>query len=281
MTTRRKSKKRTWCKRIAFISVLIVAISVFSTETIAKSDVKTLTNNEKITRGKGVSQALLTEYQEIVNKYLEKYSVESPNKNDKFYWNSEFLPEEDWSRLYVIYFQMNGSQKEAQKIKFHGPPTLKSTRTPNAKLYDLWINDDKSKIWINGECVEKSTLSSYKVADFVRDYTSSLFRSENKDEYRVDLWTKRGYNKFRKQFSKKPVSIEKLLEIEPEIVFVMERNDEKYIYMSRQPIFGWSLISVDEITKTKTFWGATKTNTKSTGTIGIASSPLSYHQKTE
>lgn len=279
MITRKKSKEGRWCKKIASIFVFIAAICVFSTKSFAQYDMKTPMNSEKVTRGKGISQALFTEYQEIVGKYLGRYSVGNPNENDKYFWNSECLSEEDWSRLYVIYFQMNGSQKEEQKIKFYGPPTFKGTRTPNAKLYDLWIEDDKSIIWINGECVEKSALSSYKVTDFVRGHTSSLLRSEKQDRYRVDLWTKKGYDSFRKQFAKKPVSIEKLLEIEPEIIFVMERDGEKYISMSKQPIFGWSLTSIDEITKTKTLWGATKTNVKSTGTIGIASSPLSYHQK--
>ena len=85
MIAREKLEKMTWCKRIAFITVFIAAIGVFSTKTIAQSDVKTLTNNEKITRGKGVSQALLTEYQEIVSKYLERYSVGNPGEIDKYY----------------------------------------------------------------------------------------------------------------------------------------------------------------------------------------------------
>jgi len=281
MMTRTKSKKSAVCKRIVFIAVFIAAIFVFSTKISAQNDVQTLKDrNENVIRGKGVSQEVLNEYQEVVSKYLERYSLGNPNENEKFYWNSEYLSEEDWSRLYVIYFQMTANQKEEQQIKFYGSPMSKSNRTPSARIYGLFVEDDSSKIWIDGEFVEKSTLSSYKITDFVNYHTSSLLRNGNKNEYRVDLWTKKGYKKFSKQFAK-PVSTDKLLEREPEIIFVMERDGEKYITLSKKPpIWGWHLTSIDEINKTKTWRGTTKTTVKSTMTP-FAPSPLSYHQKIE
>jgi len=124
-------KKREWCKRVALIPVFIAANCVFSVGVFAQNNVNTLnggvenTNTDKdrmITFGVGVSQELLTEYQEIVNKYLEKYSIGNPEESDKFYWKSDYLSVEDWSRLYVIFVQMTYIQQNEQMISFRSPP---------------------------------------------------------------------------------------------------------------------------------------------------------------
>jgi len=178
-------------------------------------------NDGLITRGKGVSQEMLAGYQKIVNKYLEKTSTGNPDKIDKFYWKSDFLSEEDWTRLYAIYVQMNRSQQKEQMITFYEPtPALDRAYPPNQRLYDSWIEDKKCHIWIDGKKVDNSALNYNKTTDFVRNFSSSLRRSGGKsDEYRVDLWTETGNKKFNEQFFEQPVSIDKLLEIEPGIFF--------------------------------------------------------------
>jgi len=253
MTERRKSKKRKWCKRIAFISVFIAAISVFSTKTIAQSDVKTLTNNEKITRGKGVSQALLTEYQEIVGKYLERYSVGNPNEIDKYYWKSDRISEENWKRLYAIYVQMTYEQQKEQMISFREPSRyFDRAFPPHQRSYDFWIEDPKCKIWIDGEKVDKSVLNSYKTTDFFRYFSSSLRGSDGRtDEYRVDLWTETGLKIFSGKFFEQPISIDKLLEIEPQIQFLVEKDDNKptILYLNPEPQYGWMLSKITSISE--------------------------------
>ena len=125
------SKQREWCKSMALIPVFIAAICVFSTKVFAQNHVNTLhggaentiTDKDRmITREKGVSQELLTEYQEIVNKYLEKYTTGNPDEKDRFYWKSDYLSEEDWTRLYVIFVQMTSIQQNEQMISFREPP---------------------------------------------------------------------------------------------------------------------------------------------------------------
>ena len=86
MTT---SKKKEWYRSIA--SVFIVAICIFSTQTIAQNNVnapknQVMDNDGMITYRVGVSQELLTEYQAIVNKYLENPLTGYPNGNAKIYW---------------------------------------------------------------------------------------------------------------------------------------------------------------------------------------------------
>ena len=196
-----------------------------------------------IIRKKGVSQELLTKYQEIVNKYLEKSSTGKQGESDKFYWKSDYLSEEDWSRLYIIYVQMTDSQKQEQMINFLEPPRAVNNAYPLPQwLYDLWIEDKKCKIWIDGEQVDNSALNSYKTTDFVRYFISSLRRTGWKvDEYRTDLWTETGHEKFSEQFFEQPISIDKLLEIEPGIFFLVEKDDNKPINLLLHAKYGWMM----------------------------------------
>ena len=119
--------------------------------------------------------------------------------------------------------------------------------SPPQRLYDLWIGDKKCTIWIDGEKVDNSALNSYKPTDFVRYFLSSLLRSGGqKDEYRVDLWTEAGHKKFAEQFFEQPVSIDKLLEIEPGIRFLVEKDNHKPINLQLYPgpRYGWMLSKV-------------------------------------
>ena len=199
-----------------------------------------------ITRRKGVSQEMLTGYQKIVNKYLDKTSTGNPDKIAKFYWKSDFLSTEDWTRLYAIYVQMNDIQMEKQIIRFLGtlplPIITKTPFHPPQDQYDWWIKDKKCNIWIDGEKADSEALYSYKSTDFVMSHTSTVFRSGGKiDDYRVDLWTEKGFNNFYEQFYKQPISIDKLLEIEPTIYIDVEKNsnNKTTLYFDAEPRNGW------------------------------------------
>ena len=285
MKTKVTSKKREWCRSIALIPVFIIAaICVFSAKAIAqnntialnKGDENSISDNDRtITRRKGVSQELLAEYQEIVNKYLEKSTTGNPDENDKFYWKSDYLAEEDWTRLYVIYVQMTYNQKKEQIISFNELlPAGYGAFPPNQHTYDSWIEDKKCKIRIDDVQVDNSVLNSYKPTDFVYNYTSSLLRSGGqRDEYRVDLWTETGHKKFTEQLFDQPVSIDKLLEIEPRIIFLVEKDDNMPITLSlyAEPRFGWGLMKF------------TRISGDSIITTGYpnAPSPTNYHPKNE
>jgi len=219
-----------------------------------------------ITRGKGVSQELLTGYQEIVNKYLEKTSTGKAGESDKYYWKSDFLSEEDWTRLYAIFVQMTNDQQKEQIISISEPPNLlkfldltpsfREYLPPPQHLYDIWKEDKKCYIWIDGEKVENSALNSYKTTDFFYRFTSSLRRSGGKvDVYRLDLWTETGFKKFSEQFFKQVISIDKLLEIEPKIIFLVEKDDNKPItlHLDPEPRYGWLMHKVTSIDGEKVY----------------------------
>ena len=262
------SQKKVWYKSIVLITVLITAIFVFSTKVGAQT-------KDMITYGKGVSQELLTEYQDIVNKYLEKYSPGNSGESDKYYWKSDYLAEEDWTRLYVIYFQMTNDQQKEQMISFWGPPpVLDKAYHPNQRVYDMWMEDTKCKIWIDGEQVDKSALNSYQPTDFVFFFVSSLLRTGGqKDEYRLDLWTESGHKKFNEQIQifEQPVSIDKLLEIKPIISFLVEKENDKPVTLQfyAGPRNGW--------TQTKFTIGSDSISYRTTSST--ESTPSTYHPK--
>ncbi len=224
--------------------------------------------------GKGVAQEMITGYQKIVDKYLEKHSTANPDKIDKYYWKSDSLSEEDWTRLYAIYVQMTYNQQKEQMISFWGPsPYYDRAMPPLQGWYDGWIKDKKCNIWIDGEKVENSTLNSYATTDFFRYFSSSLRRSGGgTDKYRVDLWTETGLKIFSGQFYEQPISIDRLLEIEPKIMFLMEKDDNKptILYLDPEPRHGWRMNKVVRITEDGVVYSTGSDN---------APTPTAYHSK--
>ena len=227
----------------------------------------------RITSGKGVSQEMLSGYEKIVNKYLEKQSKGISDTIENFYWKSDSLSIEDWTRLYAVFFQMTPDQQKEQLISFWGPsPYYEEAYPPNQLSYDIWIKDKNCIVWINGEKVDNNALNSYKTTDFFRYFTSKLYRSGGRtDEYRVDLWTEAGLKILSKQLYEQPVSIDKLLEIEPKIMFLMEKDDNKPVTLSLDPDprFGWSMIKVIKISGDSVY---------SIGSKGTPT-PTTYHQR--
>ena len=158
------SKIREWRRNITLIPVFIAAICFFSPKAIAQNNLSGVENpisdkDSMIIYGKGVSQKLLAEYQDIANKYLEKSSIGNPDGKDKFYWKSDYLSEEDWTRLYVIFVQMTDDQKNEQMISFREPPrfvnippSYRMYLQPPQRFYDLWIEE---KNVISGLMVKK------------------------------------------------------------------------------------------------------------------------------
>ena len=159
-------------------------------------------------------------------------------------------------------------------ISFWGPsPYYDRAMPPNQRSYDIWIEDKKCSIWIDGEKVENSTLNSYKTSDFFRYYSSSLHRSGGRTgEYRMDLWTETGLKKFSEQLYEQPVSIDKLLEIEPKIMFLVEKDDNKptNLYLDPEPRYGWHMNKVTRITEDGGIYSTGSSN---------APTPTTYHPK--
>jgi hypothetical protein len=87
----------------------------------------------------------------------------------------------------------------------------------------------------------------------------------------VDLWTETGLKIFSGQFYEQPVSIDKLLEIEPQIKFLVEKDDNKptILYLNPEPQHGWMMSKITSIS------GNTVNSTLSNGAL----TPTTYHSK--
>jgi hypothetical protein len=164
---------------------------------------------------------------------------------------------------------LTAEQKKEQFISFYGGPWGEiGSYPPHQRRYDAWKEDKKCHIWIDGQKVDNSALNSYATTDFDASFVSSLSRSGCRYKSRVDLWTKTGYEKLRLHFLKQPVSIRNLLEIEPDIMFLVEKDREKQIFLSRNPEYKWALITI--------FYDSNYSTMRSQ-----APTPLLYHQNHE
>ena len=281
--TKITSKKRAWCIILALIPVFIAVSCAFST----KSDEPVVENpavenpvfdlEQIITRGNGVSSELISEYQMIVGKYLEKSVTGNSDEFDKFYWNTNQLPEEDWVRLYCIFVQMDGNQKSEQKIRFgEAPRYYENRKASKIHQYDGWKRDKNCIVWIDGKKVDKSILDSYDRTDLFAFHLSDFSKGENDFNFRVDYWTEDGFKAFSKQMFEQPVSIGKLLEIKPNIQFVMEQKNDDFVYVYKNygSQRGWFEASI-MVAKKETEWYS------SSRTTNGGSSPLSYHRNKE
>ena len=284
MMTKITSKKRAWHIIIALIPVFIAASCTFSSQSTElekkaelSEEILSIDTEQIITRGIGVSADLVSEYQTIVDKYLEKTITGSPGEPDKFFWKEAQLSKNDWTRLYVIYVQMDMNQQKAQKIRFgETHPYYDGRQASKIHQYDEWKRDNNCIVWIDGKKVDKSVLDSYNSTDFFAFHISGLTKTEKEFDFRIDYWTENGLKEFSKQVFEQPVTVGKLLEIEPNVQFIMEQNNEDFIYVSKNhgSYRGWIEVSI-EIVDTdsgKMYYALSR---------GGGSSPLAHHRNKE
>ena len=229
--TKTTSKKRVWCSSIALIPLFIAAIFVFSTKIIAQdnapatsSEATTVANEQQIIfPAKGAAPELLAEFEAIVSKY---------RKGEK--WITQELSEEDISRLYVIYVQMDTHQRSEQWVWFLGLLSNKFTykdkentiseRGISKNEWSFYNKPNKgNEIWLDGKRVEHSVLAAYARTDF--SFCNSRHTSASKEILRIDLWTKKGYEEYNQQYGQQ-ISVDKLLENPPQVWFVTAKNSK-------------------------------------------------------
>ena len=144
----------------------------------------------------GVSQALLDEYRQIVEKYVKKEV-----KNGKE-WTSMHMPgEEDRTRLETIFKAMNKDQQEQQEYTMNPPLGPLFRTTPTEKEFEAYKDPKTYGVWIDGKKVPSSVLSKYKASDFSQVFVSKLYKNAQatigyKYKYQLDLMTNAYYEKY-------------------------------------------------------------------------------------
>ena len=233
MMTKTKSPQRAFCKKVALIPVLIAAIGIFSLKTTAgilpeitgENIIETIAEEpEMVYPGKGLSENELNEFNQILDKYIEKKEAveKKDGKGFKLSWNMKFS-KEDHSRLFILYVQMNKEQRSEQSYIYFKEPLTSSLRTTQTHLNrpnaDQWKKIKVlDNIWLDDKKIEKSELASTNRGDIV----FYAIRKTNATGTTYFLWTKKGYDAYRQQYGKQ-ISVEKLLEIEPTASLTFER----------------------------------------------------------
>ena len=141
-------------------------------------------NNRLITPGKGASHEQMTDFQQIMSRYFDVNEEK---------WMSIPLSDEDRTRLYVIYVQMDEKQRNEQWIWFVAPLTNKSARKSiTQNEWKQWNSPNEgNEIWLDGKNVKYSALLSYFRNDF--SYFISRYTDNSKRKFRIDLWTEKGF----------------------------------------------------------------------------------------
>ncbi|HJS55306.1 MAG TPA: M56 family metallopeptidase [Chitinophagaceae bacterium] len=193
MITKPKSLRNTLCRQIALIPVLALSIFVFSTKSIAQTPVTATKSILDITPStqEGVTQELLNEYEQIVNRA----------KNDKGNPVFNKFSDADKFRLETIYLAMSKGQQRKQIVIFLPAPTTPLPRiVPTQAQIESWKNPDIYGVWINDKRIGNSELNKYKNTDFAQVFISYLHknaRTYGKHSYQVNLMTTKEYETYR------------------------------------------------------------------------------------
>jgi len=250
MMTKTKSPQRAFFKKMALVPVLIAAICIFSLKTtagvlpeVAEVNIHlkaTVEEPQMVYPGRGLSESEMNEYNQILNKYLEK--TDSIKKGDgkgvKLSWNIKFS-REDHRRLFILYVQMNDERRSQQHIYFKIPFASHISKKQPHLIYpsaDRWKKiktlDD---IWLDDKKIDKSELASVNRSD-IRFYTDRKTSTMGTTYF---LWTKKGYDAYMQQYEKQ-ISVEKLLEIEPTASLTFEQINYDKNENSGQSLIGIS-----------------------------------------
>jgi hypothetical protein len=195
MMTRTKSIKKAFCRQIAIIPVLALSLFVFSTKQSLAQDTMghvTLKKQEVPSTQEGVSQELLNEYEEIINKTKDEKGIPSYGK----------FSEADKKRLETIFLLMSKEQQAKQTVIFMPEPPPLPRVVPTAAQVNNWKNAKIYGLWINDKKVSNAELNKYGNTDFAQVFVSKLYGAAKKNVkyfYQVNLMTTEYYNTYYKQ----------------------------------------------------------------------------------
>lgn len=195
MMTKSKSPQKALFKQLAIIPVLAITVFVFSTKSFAQEKSNSIQKAKEIVvpaTQDGVSQALLDEYEQIVNSKKNKKGIPSALK----------FTELDRKRLETIYLSMSKAQQTKQRVTFVPslPPFPKSV--PTQEQIEAWKNDKIYGVWIDDKRVSNAVLNQYKNTDFAHEFVSKLEKNAinyGKHYYQINLMTNEGYEKYYKE----------------------------------------------------------------------------------
>jgi bla regulator protein blaR1 len=191
MTKSTSFGKKVFCQ-MTIIPVVLAAIFLFGNTTAAQvaAGEKGRTGITVPATQEGVSQALLDEYAQLVEKFKGTPGKEYTD-----------LAEADKARLQTIFLSMSKEQQNRQTVIFilEQPPLKKVV--PTQAQVNQWQNAITYGLRINGYLVKNAVLAKYKNSDFAHVFVSKLYgkaKARASNVYQVDLMTVDYYNDYYK-----------------------------------------------------------------------------------
>lgn len=192
MLSKKTSLKVAILKQMALIPVIAFTGFLFTTKTIAQDLPKT-SQEQMSSSQNGVSQEMITEYQNI----LDRYKRTTKDGKEGYFLN---LNQADKERLETIFFQMSKEQQSKQKFVFVPRSSIVLPKTVPTKEQIESFKDPKTYgVWIDGVHVSNKDLDKYKNTDFAFMSESTLMKNAiNYGKYvsQVDLMTNEGYQTY-------------------------------------------------------------------------------------
>ena len=194
MMTKSTSIGNILCRQVAVLPILALSIFTFSAKTFAQDslNVPGLKQSTAPSMQDGVTQELLNEYEQIVNKTKNKEGFPVFSK----------FSDVDIIRLEKIYLSMNKGQQAKQIVVFSPAPPPLPRVVPTQAQIESWKNAKIYGLWINEKRVSNSILGNYKNTDFAQVFVSKLGKNTvnyGKHYYQVDLMTIEHYEAYYKQ----------------------------------------------------------------------------------
>ena len=180
-------------KKFAVISVIVIIGFFLTFKIVAKNSETKVELQQTNFQNEGVSQKLLDEYNDIINRHRKLI-----NGNYSVHLNGFTKSEQD--RLENIFQQMTQEQKLSQKYGFIPLNTMYLKRVvPSEEQFESFKDPKMYGVWINEKRVDNKILNNYKNTGFAQVSVSRLAKNAKnygKHVYQVDLMTTDYYESY-------------------------------------------------------------------------------------
>lgn len=193
------SRKRAYLLQTIALCVFSALVFVFSDISFAQNAPKVVpqSTTEADFAKEGVSQALVEEYQTIIQKYIRKLSkrgltiLEQPKEADR-------------ARLETIFKAMSKEQQYQQKYVMEPPLKPFGRITPTEEDFESYKDGKMFGVWVDEKKVPNTALNKYKASDFSHVFVSRLYKNAQatigyKYKFQLDLMTNAYYEKYRSE----------------------------------------------------------------------------------
>lgn len=206
MMSKNASQKVAILKQIALIPVIAATGFLLTAKTIAQDISKVVQQQQIESTQNGISQELLKEYQDVINKY--KKTLRDGRQS-----YSLNLTQADKERLEKIFIQMSKEQQAKQMVVFIPVSSMVLKKVvPTKEQLESFKDPKMYGVWVNGIRVSNDVLNNYTNTDFANVFESKLMKNATnygKHVYQVSLMTNDNFQSYNDQTiaSKKNVMI--------------------------------------------------------------------------